>query len=319
MSTEFKPALYQPDQFVGREDDLKQVDEKVRQACRGEPIVCPIVHFHCIPRAGKTWLLNHLAHRYTREPLPASNAKDVIVVFVDCADLVDASDIRRRLLEACMAPFMAKVTQWRSQLEGITSMEGFAASLRACGRGFVPLFLLDAADTLDVDDFAWLEASLFEPLVCADQAIIVVAGHANMPLWQRPETRRRRYDRALRAFNVDETAELRRNRHFAGTVEELYRYAQGHPYLTQLLAETTGPLDDARVNEIIQHVETELLRDISVERHGVVRILAVLRQFDLGTSREFLSGMMWADYTERSDAFFLPAISFRRRWATLIG
>ena len=305
MSVEFKPADYDCEQFVDREEELALIDERVKRACRGEPVNEPIVHFHCVPRAGKTWLLNHLAYWYTREPLPTASARKVIVVFVDCADLVDASDVRRRLLEACMAPFMAKATEWRSQLEGVTSIEGFTASLRACGGEFVPLFLIDAADALNADDFAWLEASLFEPLVCADQAVIVVAGHASMPLWKRPETQRRRRDQPLRAFNADETAELKRKRHFAGTVEELYWHAQGHPYLTQLLAETTGPLDDARVSEVIQHVETELLRDIPVERHGVVRILVVLRQFFLDTLRAFLSEMMGADYTERSDAFFL--------------
>lgn len=305
MSIEFKPALYQPDQFVGREDDLRLVDEKVRQACRGEPVDQGIVHFHCVPRAGKTWLLNHLAHKYTRELHVASPAREVVTIFIDCAGVADTSDVRHHILEICAGSFMAKTTKSCIQLEDTTSMEGFGASLRLCGTGFAFLFLLDAADALAPDDFAWLEAHLFEPLICADQAVIVIAGHANRPLWQRPETRRRRCDRALRPFNVDETAEFRRNRPFVGTVEELYWYAQGHPYLTQLLAETAGPLDDARVNGVIRHVENELLRDIPVERREVVRILAVLRQFNLGTLRDFLSGMMWADYTERSDAFFL--------------
>jgi hypothetical protein len=299
MDAAFQPAPYRPEEFVGREDELERVRIRIEQICGGGRADRPIVHFHSVPGIGKTWLLNHLAHQYRKFSCPQETGREVLPVLVDCARMARPSDVRGDLLQVLREG-------WGLQLEKGQGLPALTRAICSLAERFIPLLLLDAADFLDADDFGWLEEELLEPLACTGAAVIVVAGRANAPRWRRFETRRRVEYWPLSPFRPDETAELIRKAGLTTPHQEVHWYSGGHPHVARLLAQQTPwPPEEGRVGALLESVEKELLRHVPQSLWPMVRALAVLRRFNIGSMRDFLSVAIDPVYGEKSDGFFL--------------
>lgn len=264
---------YRLEEFVNRESEISLVRNKLVEAKERGWIDRPIVHFYGVPHIGKTWLMQHLALlTYT----------GVFVVSVDC-DAAACSKVPRDML--------------RRECEGSQIFRDESLKIPV-------LLLLDAADALHEEDFHWLEKEILVPLACTDQAVIVVSGQRDTPKWRQVETRRRVCYHALNVFAVNETSELLRKAELSANPKQVYEASGGHPGVSRQIAASS-----CSVNDVLAEAESELMRDIPSEWQDVVRMISVLRFFNIGTLREFLSQVIVDQaYEERSDAFYIELL-----------
>jgi len=295
MNTELHPAPYCSEEFVNRTEELDLIHKDIVQIGKGQAIDQPIVHFHGVPRIGKTWLLRHLAEQYKSPSSPF--LPPIVVLLVDCQTIAGAADVRSALLQACKAEI-----EEASEAQDIPTLVEVFKTLATQA---VFLFLLDTAEALQEKDFGWLEAEILGPLVLTGRVLIVVAGRAKPPRWQRFETRRRVRYWAIRPFDYGMTVKQLRKIGLATSAAKIYSYTHGHPYASRRLAEIPDPRKKAKVLQALEPVEAELLRHVPPNRHDLVRRIAVLRHFNIGTLRAFLSRLMGAAYGEKSDTFYM--------------
>jgi len=298
-----EPIPYRPDQFVNREDALEAVRDRVGQICRGETTGRPIVHFHGLPRIGKTWLLSHIAHSYAEGERSDPAGRAVLVVWVDCGTAARSDDARTALLQACRE--QSDGNDKKRLLAEARDMGHVLEILSTLTDKVVPLLLFDEADALKEENFEWLEEELLAPLASSGRAVIVVTGQRRAPRWSRFETRRGIDYICLRPFDVSETVDQLRKVHADAMAREIHRLSGGHPYASWLLAQAPGPLGKRETATLLEPVERDLMRDVPARCHEALRMMAVLRHFNIGSLRGFLTWSVDQVYGEKSDAFYL--------------
>ncbi|MEA3396459.1 MAG: hypothetical protein U9R05_03255 [Chloroflexota bacterium] len=294
MNMELHPAPYCPEEFVNRAEELALIRKSIEQIGEGQAIDQPIVHFYGAPRIGKTWLLRHLAEQY-KSPIPPS-LPPTIVILVDCQTIAGAADVQSALLQACKV----EIEEASEAQDLPTLVEVF----KTLATQAVFLFLLDTAEVLQDKDFGWLETKILEPLVLTGRALIVVAGRAKAPRWRHFEMKRRVRYWTIRPFDLGMTVKQLRKIGLVTSAAKIYSYTHGHPYASRRLAEIPDPQKKAKVLQALEPVEAELLRHVPPDRSDLVRRIAVLRHFNIGTLRAFLSRLMGTVYAKKSDAFY---------------
>lgn len=297
MNMELHPAPYCPKEFVNRAEELDLIRKDIVQIGKGQSLDQPIVHFYGVPRIGKTWLLNHLAEQYKS---PSSSLPSIVVLLLDCQTIAGAADVQSALLQVCKAE--------RKEMSAVQDIPTLVEVFKTLATQAVLLFLLDTAEGLQDEDFGWLETEILEPLVLTGRVLIVVAGRAKAPRWQRLEMKRRVRYWPIRPFDYSMTVKQLRKVGLATSAAKIYSYTHGHPHASRQLAEIPDPRKKAKVLQALEPVEAELLRHVPPDRRDLVRGIAVLRHFNIGTLRAFLSRLMGAAYGKKSDAFYMDLL-----------
>ena len=280
----------EPAPFVNRDDEIELVSKAMHAVAGGQPVNAPIFHFYSVPLTGCTALLRHLA---TRDWSEVPNLSRCYTALVRC-DTLEPTEPLRTIAESIHQQFQEQEIAF-SERTGARSPEQDLAALRArvldiAGQsGSVPLLLFDAADRLNAETFAALEAGLIAPLVEAEAAVIVVSGRKERPVWSQIATRRRMSKHELSSFNKGDTKrQLWSLGITTASPEEVYRITRGHPYANQVLGRAGHNLADKDwLRGELQRIEEQLLRDVpDTDCRQALRLLSILFPgFGSGTPR----------------------------------
>jgi len=339
---ESPPEPYDPQYFADRQRELRWIGRKVEEGLSGYAITQPVVHMWGIRGVGKSWLLRHLRAQHGFAPGKGVKKEGTLSTLVDfagsplslrepptVADLLEklVQEVEEQLgdrTEAAageLAAFREEVVAVRAEerREASAVAERFVSFINRLSHVFVPLLLFDAAETLDPDDFFWLESRLIEPIARTDRAIFVVAGRREIPRWREFGARQRLSVWELGAFPRGGTLEQleMRGRGYLGDV--VHSLSFGHPYASQVVGQALDQIAGKRpVGEdfeeqhraelamVLEQVERELLREVRPESHkDILRTLSVLRKFNIESARFVLSGVLDPEYGKRSDAYYL--------------
>ncbi len=340
-----EPESYNPERFANRERELRLIDRKVEEGRHGSPITQPLVHIWGVAGIGKTWLLCELAKRYEFEPEKKPNERKAaftlpvdfrqwrlsvwepqsIVNFL--SHMVDDlhEQLGRPMLDAQtelrdFKQCVQKVETEEAEITGL--MERFADIVNRLSFDFVPVLLFDSVETLDEDLFFSLESHLLEPIVRTDRTVTVVAGRREIPRWREFSVRQRLVKWRLEAFSLEDTLEQLDKRRFSREGKIIYPFSFGHPYVTQVLGqklvEWAGPRPitpefekehEPQILELLAAVE-DMLLDVGPELREILRILSILRKFNIEAARYLLSQIpkdsrLRERYSQKADAYYL--------------
>lgn len=296
---------YREDSFADREEPLRIIKSKIEQA-RSSDLKYPIIHFHGVPRIGKTWLMCHLAKLYRFSPVTASE-KPTISILIPCANLhgttvplpAFASSIIQQLGEQ----------QIMMPLGSLNSLDELARLVCSLSESYIPLLLLDAADTLPEEVFVSLERDFLVPVVTTDKIIVAVSGRKDSPDWTQFEIRRRLKYYELEPFKVDETGEQMRKAAFAADKWQIYHYTGGHPYASWKLGCNPSRLSNRDwVGKQLHPVVEHLLRNVKPEWKEFVRLMSVFRAFNIEPMRLLLSEVLAPQYAQMPGSYYLQLL-----------
>ncbi len=314
MAQEPTPApLYQTDEFVNREEELRLIRRKIEQGRSGHAIQSCVVHFHGMPRIGKTWLLNHLAHQHRHEPAAMPATKGVFALFLEGSTLPGDGQLEDEIVSRVLTDLQNTLQDQMPQ-KSPDSIRGVADLLAGLTKAFVPLLLLDAAEVLSEPDFRRIEEELLAPLARTDQSVLVISGEGNAPRWHLFETRRRLEKCTLPPLNMDETAEQVRKLGIRIPVTQVYPHSGGHPFASRILCQAVDQLtDESEIARLLLSVENQLLRGLPKETQTAVRVISVLRWFGSEPMSTFLANAVAAKYGDRSASYYLGMLDELRQ------
>lgn len=279
---------YSPEEFANRQEYINQVEEAIGQG-RG------LFNLYGVTGMGKSWLLQHLQHRYKQR-------HDVLALFLDCTKL-PPQDQQKAILQ-----------QFSIQLadQGLTKQEIPSAQDLISHLGELPdthtiLFLIDATEQLQVNKeegrelAAWLQEQLIWATHQRRRAVTVLAGRDPF-YWTLYRLREAAKTEELRPFAMGDIQELMETligQDFAPQAESIYRETCGYPHGVRVLIDAQRYGDpDALANR--QAVAEIILRDVIQDRWGaefpperredllqILFIASILRRLDAVTLGDF--------------------------------
>ena len=198
---------YDQDRFVGRQDELKAISNKVKEGLAGYPITQPIVHIWGIGGMGKSWFLRHLpgylsqllevadreGRRFVSAMLDFAHKRfstwEPLTVAGCLKDIVD--QITGQLPTFAEGNPPPEVKAWQAELAAVQKAEGgreattladrFVDLVRSLSSGSLLMLLFDSAEVLGEDDMFWLESHVIEPIARTDRVVFVIAGRKEVP------------------------------------------------------------------------------------------------------------------------------------------
>jgi hypothetical protein len=339
------PQPYDPERFADREYELRQIGRKVEEGLACYPITQSVIHVWGLRGVGKSWLLSHLKDTYafvsgrkmekngtfsilvdfSRSPFTLWEPLTIVAVFTEIADQIKqqlrtVAHRANQRIEAFEAAL--DVCHASGSIFELTHLaEQLAALINHLSATLVPLLLFDATERLRPDDFFWLESHLIEPIVRHDQVIVIIAGRKEIPRWLEFGVRQRMTVWELREFDREGTRrqlELAKQEH-EHLSDLVYSLSFGHPYANQMLAgrlrqlageqsisETFVQDHSKAIAAILGEVEDRLLSEVESDKlREILRVLSVLRKFNIESARHMLSFCSGAPYRRLSDASFL--------------
>lgn len=310
------PREYQPPLFVNRDDELRIIEKKVRQAQAGGIITEPVVNFWGTGRVGKTWILRHLRHlyEYRAEPTTAPPPLErptfaLLYTFPDEPTTASLPDVAKALAAEALlqiAPALTTVDQrLLVQARDTGSIRDLVRALVELSHDFVPLMLLDSAEKVPSAVWQELELRLIEPLVTTGRVLIVVVGRRQVPRWRRFEVRRRVMEpdkTQVRAFDRSAVIKQINQRDYRIPVDLLFPYTAGNPHLVDAIAQNVlawtkgvepdrASLDHHRdgLLQILRVYEEQLLENVSPDLQRVLCVVSPLRFYRLEALRFMLT------------------------------
>ena len=206
---------YRREGFVGRQDELNAVDQRVKQGKKGEDIDYPVLNYWGIEGSGKSWLMHHLADRY-RGPghLDPEECKHTFTALLDLGsidpfkwttsnlvsilkpavkDILDqvkgqVEDEERATGEALLAQINAAT---EDQAKPDSLVRSFVTWIISMTDQFVSVILLDTIEQATPEALSKIELHLLEPLASTNKAVLVTAGRREVARWRRFAVRRR--------------------------------------------------------------------------------------------------------------------------------
>ncbi|MDX9953275.1 MAG: ATP-binding protein [Anaerolineae bacterium] len=282
---------YDAKHFVGRDQEIKKINNLIEAGRQNAPILRPIIHVWGPPGIGKSWLLFHLEHKWNCHPDSQAGSTpiqgDVFVTRIELSDLKTVIEtLAKRLCSVSSDPGSNPKAVSLGGLHSQTQQ--CVARAKAIAAGSILIFLFDGAEKLPTDDFLRLEEEFISPLVCTERVIFIVASRKELTLWQEFEVRRRLEIWELQAFDRETTRkQLARYRDASRVLDEIYSYTKGLPHANQLFAAALeeGCLSDERKPAYLSQVEAELLQDIAENEWEILRVLSTLRKFNVESTR----------------------------------
>jgi hypothetical protein len=324
---------YDDSWFVGREEELGIIEQKVRDGLQGSFISEPIVYFWGMPGIGKSWLLKRLEQLYSSNC--GSNVRGIgnvttLTLLVDLTKAPSGSgqhpyedvelfrylmceaagclaqglpDLSAQIREDC--PVADEVEQ-NSDIERL--VDRFVEHLAVLSHDYVVLILFDAVECLDSRTFSWLEQNILSPLASTDRILIVATGRQANPNWDGLPVRRR-----LQTVKLDPLDKARSHEQILihecapGAPEVIYPYTLGHPYanwlfITTLAGQGVSLLSDKAVSSVLSLAVDRLLEPVGCEsENNALRVLSGLRKFNTQSARVLLGEMLGNKYRSMSD------------------
>jgi len=320
---------YNPDLFVGRQEELRAIKRKVEEGLAGFPITRPVVHLWGAPGIGKSWLLERLEQRLPDEVGTAvrqgllsarvdfkdfsftSRNKADVAALLDQLWIQPDSETLEANLKQALNDFKQAYSGFKmAEAETSELLDRFYQYMLQLSERFVVLFLFDGVEKLDAESFFWLERKLIAPLVRTDRVIFVVAGRKELPRWKEFVVRQRLEVREIQEFSLSDTQEQLSNYKVPRDVlSDIYPYTFGHPYANSVWARAwakAGGASPEKKRALLEKVEAELLKDIQLERErDILRTLSALRKFNVESARLLLGEIIDPEFKTVSDGYYL--------------
>ncbi len=329
---------YQPTEFVGRQDELRAVDQRVAQGKKGESIDYPVLNYWGIEGSGKSWLMRHLADRYrgpgqvgpgeckytftalldlgSVDPFEWTPANVASILKPAARDIL--AQVKGRVSDQTLARGEAFLTQVDTaiaeQEDAVSLVRSFAAWVISLTDKFVPLILLDTIEKATPEALSKIELHLLEPLASTDHVILVTAGRREVARWRRFAVRRRQDDPIeLPSFTEQDTIQQLDKQGFSWPGDLIYPYSFGLPYASQTLAVAVSELSNGHrvdkefleknrryVGKWLGALADHLLEAVPTELESPLRDLSVLRIIFRGALPYLLPDELSGDMTYRS-------------------
>lgn len=329
---------YRYDAFHNREDVLKDIAERIKLLQQGREIKNSLILAWGVQGVGKSWLLQHLEHKY-RFIAPKNSSKGVFALYTDFRTFEPGPGAAARLLGGFVDSLQgrlsadigfphATVERFRKQqttaVDDQVLAETFTNILEALSTRYVPLGLLDAFDTLQSADekfFSWFEQWILAPWLQRDRSLVVLASRRELRQLRQFEVRRRLTRVPLAPFDRSATIKQLGGDVVAGTT--LYPMTFGHPLTTWYVHEKLDarrkidqPFDQAFVDtrrddvaNLLDQVIESLLQDAPSSLRPRIIAAATLRAFHIDSLREILASIEYnPDLSNESDVYIQAII-----------
>jgi len=300
---------FDPDLFVNREREIREVTDRVEQLKSGEAVERRVIVFYGPKGSGKTWLSCKLIQEL-RENYQVS------------AEHIDLADVQLRgatgpdmplVLEEVFNRYVAKKPggrdAWGPPPADNAQLSAHIVRLveDAAKEQGVAVLILDHVNRLDRSAMDLVDQFLILPLSQLPRVVLVLNGRQDAPTWKSSQVRFKTAEMDLRPFpgeNIRDQVE-RLNPSALVHISQIEELSGGYPLVTRLLTEAIAAgatnLHDALtrcVNEILAEVPDEpppAFRDAPSVRE-CIRALAILSDFDEDRNKFFL-----AEFLHRPD------------------
>lgn len=327
------PHDYNPAEFANRQNIIDIVNLKVLQGVRKEQIDHPVITLFGVQGIGKSWVLRHLFWIYTKGKLPyrkTPGQKETLAVYVDLSEFSHVNQARANLIDILQQQLYDRLPETeRPRYE--TSFQQITQTIRSdtptapeshtllvklvqtLTERYLPLFFLDSMENLfNIPTLTrWFEQEILAPLARTEKVIFVLAGREKIR-FPSFAVRERLHPERLVPFDAEETSkqvgQMQNGNHTR--LSDIYAYSFGHPYATWKLALQTDTLSDREsVVRTLKEIEQLLLEDAKsqtvCER---VRLVSILRSFDVNALRLLLARLENSTLEQKNDTYFLDII-----------
>lgn len=324
---------YKAGLFVNRQDEIKEIHEKIRLVQAEQTVSYPVINYWGIEGIGKSWLLHYLNDKLSYSQ--NNNKKfPTLTTLLDFRE-IKGGDVLDRFAKKLSAQILDQLSthvpnKLRPRLEAVRksgNLEDLAEIIVALSENFTPLILLDHADMLHpLDLWDEIEKFFFEPIVTTGRVLIVVAGRRQIPRWRRFEVRRRvmESDKSqIRPFDKRDVMRQVENRNISIPAELLYPYTAGNPHIVDTFVKHiklwTKKSEKKNIDEkwiekhnkgflrVLQLSEEELIKDIPDRLKQPLIAISPLRFFRLEAMRKMLSSKN-EKFTSEPEGYFLQLV-----------
>lgn len=305
--------------FVNRTEEQEFIKRLAKDAEHNVPVQKCIVNFYGIPGIGKTALLTAL-----NESL-CSNS-DVTTLFLDMSAIaVGESSVRTKALVLRAFGHIKGASEWSSFLSSdpdtlpmdettidaeTTRLIEFLSEL-----SHPIIFLSDGIDLLPEMIFKWFESNILLPILQIPRQHLIVLSSQVELRWSKMSLRRRVNPYQLLPLTKDSISQLAsHNAHikdmvFSITVGHplsivtLFQQFEQQPVTTEWLAQHEKVMSRRVAETLIDHI----VKNGGTELREVLRILSLLREFDVATLRTILPQFL-VTFQSRSQSALLVTI-----------
>ncbi len=333
--------LYNPRNFVNRDDEQKMVAERVQQGRKGAKISQPLINFWGAPGLGKSWLLRYLQDLYRFQPGSlTSNKGATFTALFDFREVSNHLPVMARLARELAKQILIQLgdaagRDAQSDLEQIIeatetsalteqAVSAFTNAINLLSQTFVPILLFDSVELAVESVRDELELRIIEPVLWNDHVIVIVAGRRQIPRWKRFEVRRRATDSAKTGVAPFDKGHVRSQLDKWGLpalTDDVYALTYGHPHTTDLLGQILQQVAVKQAVDsqyLIQHkqelgsflaeIENYLLEGLSSEIRLPLELISPLRYFRIDPLRRFMVAFLDAEYETRPDSYYLKDV-----------
>lgn len=189
---------------------------------------------------------------------------------------------------------------------------------------FTPLVLLfDNTDRTNSQVMDWLEESVISPLIRTDRVLAVFAGRSPVR-WKRFEVRRRVLQHKLQPFDKGQTStQIQKYKKLS---DKIIGLTFGHPYGNAQVAESVYSLETRAQETITEEnfdtyrvqlmneltnvlIDRHIMRDVPPELKQALRIISILRHFDVNALRVILTKFLSPQFGGKGGSYYLSMVA----------
>ncbi len=310
--------------IVNRAEQLNEVRSRLNTIRLGRKVFDSVLEWYGIPGIGKTTLGEMIADLCVEMKVPFSRVdfdseknsraqqyvEDAIMILEDLfvgLGVEEAKTFREALERYHQTEPGSFIHQDRQR----RVVEAFREYLERLMEQGPVVLLFDTTDQAPAEVTTWLEEQLISPLALTGKCLIIWTGRYPQR-WKRFEVRRRVVSQKLEPLPEKSTIEQ------VGPVgSRVYRLTRGHPMGNEEVAraieeyQTRGQEapDHELINRLIDRViDQYVMKGIDPDLNAALRVLAVVRQFDVIFLQRLLSKFV-PEFKELREPLFLEVLS----------
>jgi len=317
-----EPAL----QFkiVNRAEQLNEVRSKLNTIRLGRKVFDSVLEWYGIPGIGKTTLGEMIADLCVEMKVPFSRVdfdsgknpraeqyiENPVMILEDLfvgLGVEEAKTFREALERYHQTEPGSFIHQDRQR----RVVEAFREYLERLMEQGPVVLLFDTTDQAPAEVTTWLEEQLISPLALTGKCLIIWTGRYPQR-WKRFEVRRRVVSQKLEPLPEKFTIE-----HVGPIGSKVYRLTRGHPMGNEEVARAIEEyrikgqeaLDRELLNRLMDRViDRYVMKGIDPDLNAALRVLAVVRQFDVIFLQRLLSKFV-PEFKDLREALFLEVLS----------